>query len=434
MISQGVLAEGQPRPRFMRFPTTGLSPAEPCVSTQLALRLAACWVALAYSLLIPGSTATAQQQGGASFSQLAAKAQKASEENRLDEAARLYARALVIRPKWAEGWWALATLEYDQDHYAKAAAAFKKMVTLQAKNGTAFAMLGLCEFELGHEQASLRDIQKGVDLGLQTNPDLQHVVLYHEGLLLQHQGRFQAAQETLEQVCLQAGPSDTAANVLGMALLRSAAKEPPPAGSADAGVVLRVGRAACLAGQKKYDEARPEFESVVSENPKYPNIHYAFGLFLLELRDVTGAVEQLKQEVANDPSDVVARLRIAASEYKRDSASGIPYAEEAVKLAPAQPFGHYLLGLLRLDVDDYLNAIPELEIAKKGLPQEPKIYAALGTAYSRAGRKQEATLARATFARLTEEQKKPVAQGESEPRSSGPEKIPVGDLPQTSPH
>jgi tetratricopeptide (TPR) repeat protein len=377
----------------------------------------------------PGARAAAQQPSGVSFSQLAAQAQKASEENRLDDAARLYARALAIRPKWAEGWWALATLEYDQDHYAKAAAAFKKMVALQTKNGTAFAMLGLCEFELGHDQTSLRDIQKGIGLGLQTNPELRNVVLYHQGLLLQRQGRFQAAQETVEQLCLQAGPSDTAANVLGMALLRSAAKEPPPAGSADADVVLRVGRAACLAGQKKYDEARPAFELVVAENPKYPSIHYAFGLFLLELRDVTGAVGQLKQEVANDPSDVVAKLRIAASEYKRDSAAGIPYAEQAVKLAPAQPFGHYLLGLLRLDVDDYLEAIPELEIARKGLPREPKIYAALGTAYSRAGRKQEAVQARAVFARLTEEAKKSAAENQPESPVAGPDKISVGDVP-----
>ena len=409
--------------------TAALLEADSCISTRLVLRSAVWLAVLAYSLINLGATAAAQQPGGASFSQLAAQAQKASDENRLDDAAHLYARALAIKPNWAEGWWALATLEYDQDHYAKAAAAFKKTVALQSKNGTAFAMLGLCEFELGHDQASLRDIQKGIDLGLQTNPDLQHVVLYHEGLLLQRQGRFQAAQETLEQLCLQAGPSDTAANVLGMTLLRSAAKEPPPVGSADASIVLRVGRAACLAGEKKYDEARPGFESVVAENPKYPNIHYAFGLFLLELRDVTGAVDQLKQEVANDPSDVVARLRIAASEYKRDSAAGIPYAEQAVQLAPAQPFGHYLLGLLRLDVDDYLNAIPELEIAQKGLPHEPKIYAALGTAYSRAGQKQAAAQARATFARLMEEEKKSDANSQPETRLGEPEKIPIGDPP-----
>ena len=87
---------------------------------------------------------------------------------------------------------------------------------------------------------------------------------------------------------------------------------------------------------------------------------------------------------------------------KVDSAAGIPFAEEAVKLDPKPPFGHYILGLLRLDVDDYQNAIPELETALKGMPKEPKIFFALGTAYSRAGRKDDALRSRATFQRLTE--------------------------------
>jgi tetratricopeptide (TPR) repeat protein len=412
----------------MRVSTIVLSRTDPCISTRCALRSAVWLAVLAYSLMNPGAMATAQQQGGVSFSQLATKAQKASQENRLDEAARLYARALAIRPNWAEGWWALATLEYDQDHYSKAAAAFQRLVTLQPENGTAYAMLGLCDFELGRDEAALRHIQKGVNLGLQTNPELRQVVLYHEGILLQRKGSFQGAQDTLEQLCLQAGPSDAAANALGMAMLRMNAKQPPEAGSAQADVVLRVGRAECLAGQKKYDEARPGFEAVVKENPNYPNIHYAFGLFLLELRDVTASVEQLKQEIANNPSDVVSRMRIAASEYKLDSAAGIPYAEEVVKMDPLQPFGHYMLGLLRLDVDDYLGAIPELEIAKKGLPKEPKIRAALGTAYSRAGRKRESAQARAEFVRLNEEQKKSAPAGEPDTRLSGPDKFPVGDV------
>jgi tetratricopeptide (TPR) repeat protein len=383
-----------------------------------------------FAFLVCLSSSRAQSQTkhpSTSFAGLSERAAKARDADRLEEAVALYTRALILQPKWAEGWWALATLEYDQDHYSKAAAAFQKLVPLQPENGTAYAMLGLCEFETGRDGAALRDIRKGVSLGLQTNPELRQVVLYHEGILLQRHGSFQGAQETLEELCLQAGPSDAAANVLGMAMLRMSAKQPPAAGSTDADVVLRVGRAECLAGQKKYDEARPGFEALVKENPNYPNIHYAFGLFLLELRDVTASVEQLKHEIANNPSDVVARMRIAASEYKLDSAAGIPYAEEVVKMEPAQPFGHFLLGLLRLDVDDYLGAIPELEIAKKGLPREPKIYAALGTAYSRAGRKQEAAQARAVFARLTEESKKSARESLPEPRSTLPDTLGIGD-------
>jgi len=46
------------------------------------------------------------------------------------------------------------------------------------------------------------------------------------------------------------------------------------------------------------------------------------------------------------------------------------------------------------------GAIPEFEIARKGLPGSAQIYFALGNAYARTGQKLEAAKARAEFARL----------------------------------
>lgn len=388
---------------------------------------ALCLTALAYFSSVAHLPAQTQRKvsNSASFATLSKQADAARDADHLDGAISLYRRALALRPTWAEGLWSLATIYYDRDAYDKAALNFQRLIAQQPQNGTAYAMLGLCEFKVGRDALALRHIQKGESLGLQKSPDLWHVVLYHEGILLQRKGSFQAAQDTLEQLCLQAGPSDKAATILGMTMLRMSAKEPPTPGSADANVVTQVGNAECLAGQKKYDEAKPGFEGAVTENPQYPNIHYAYGLFLLELRDVAASVDQFKQEIANHPDDLVSRLRIAAVEFKQDSAAGIPYAEQAVKMAPQQPFGHYLLGLLRLDVDDYLNAIPELEIAGKGMPHEPKIYLALGTAYSRAGRKQDASRARATFQRLTEGEKK--GAGAPSAAEQDAARMPVGD-------
>ncbi len=338
-----------------------------------------------------------------SFAALSKQAAEARDSDRLEEAVALYTRALALQPKWAEGWWSLGTLQYDQDHYAKAAVDFEKLLALQPKNGTAHAMLGLCDFELGRDQLALQHIQKGKNIGLTKDTGLWNVVLYHEGILLQRKGSFEAAQETLEGLCLGGVQGDEVANVLGMALLRLTTKSPPPQGAADAAVVTRVGRAECLAGQKKYDDARLSFEELVKEYPTYPNLHYAFGLFLLELRDVPGSVDQFKEEIKNNPNHVLARLRIAAVLYKEDSAAGIPYAEEVIKLDPRQGFAHYLLGLLLLDSGNYERALPELEIAQKSFPREAKLYFALGTAYSRAGRKQDAARARSTFGRLTKE-------------------------------
>lgn len=362
---------------------------------------------IALSLLSsPKLSAQAGPTPTAGFAALAAKANAARDADHLDEALPLYRKALALRPGWAEGWWSVGTIEYDQNAFAEAARAFQKVTVLAPGNGTAFVMLGLSEFELGRDELSLQHLQKGSDIGLDKDVGLRHAVLYHQGVLLQRQGKFESAQETLEQLCLQGVQNDETAAVLGMTVLRSTAKSPPVQGSADANVVLSLGRAECLAGQKKYDEARPGFEQVVKQNPSYPNIHYAYGLFLLEARDLPSGVEQFKQEIANNPGHVFARLRIASAEYKVDSAAGVPFAEEAVKLDPGVPLGHYLLGLLLLDVDQPKKAIPELEVAEKVFPRDPKIYFALGSAYSRVGRQQDAARARATFEHLSKEAEK----------------------------
>jgi Flp pilus assembly protein TadD len=154
-------------------------------------------------------------------------------------------------------------------------------------------------------------------------------------------------------------------------------------------------------------------------------------LVLVEASELTEAVAEFKREIENNPADIAARLQIAATMFKVDSAAGLPYAQEAVKLAPRQPFGHFLLGLLLLDTGDYRGAIPELETARAAFPQEARLYFALGSAYSQAGRTADAARARATFQRLTEAGKSRGSGTAGNASDAGPEKIPVGDLSQT---
>jgi tetratricopeptide (TPR) repeat protein len=337
------------------------------------------------------------------FSTLVAQASEASQQNRLADAAALYKKALALRPAWAEGWWSLGTLQYDQNRYAQAALAFRRVIALTSKPGTALVMLGLCEFEMGSDNLALRHIKQGESLGISTDPELRRVALYHQGVLLQRSGRFRAAQETLEQLCLAGTQTGELNQILGMAALRIRSREVPALESPDADVAGRVGQAGCLAAQKRLDEARQEYAEAAESFPHYPNIHYAYGRFLLDASDTAGAVEQFKLEIQNHPGDIFARLEIAAASYKTNSAAGLAYAQEAVKLNSRLPFAHYLLGLLWLDTDDFQKAIPELEIARKAFPKEAKLYFALSSAYSRAGRRQDAVRARAQFLRLNRE-------------------------------
>ena len=260
-------------------------------------------------------------------------------------------------------------------------------------------MLGLSEFEIGQDAMALQHIRQAKDLGLPDDPQLQNVVLYHEGVLLRREGLFKEAMQRLHTLCWNGIENADLLQALGMvALWRS---EKKPAGEQDARVVARVGRAECLAGQKKFSEAREEYSVAVKDYPNYPNIHYAYGWFLLAAEDMPAGYAELEQEIKNNPRHVMARLQIASTKYKIDSVAGLHYAEEVVKLDPQLIAGHYVLGLLLLDTDDYVRAIPELEVVQRARPQYAKVYLALGAAYARAGRESDAARARATFQRLS---------------------------------
>lgn len=374
-------------------------------------RVSALWtIAVVAAFFLPAGTArtqthaTTQHPGtpaSTSFQALASRAKAALDSERTEDAIPLFRQALKLNPRWADGWWSLGTIDYDTDRYAEAAEEFQRVVTLDPRQGTARAMLGLCQFELGQDSDALHNIEASKALGITDDRQLRDVVLYHEGVLFQRAGRFEGAQEALSSLCLSGVSSEELTQTLGMSVLRMRDTKPPAQGSIAADVVTHIGRGACLSGQKNYDAARHEFKAVVANYPDFPYVHYAYGIFLQDARDTAGAIGQFQEQIAITPNDVLPQLRIGAAEYKVDSSAGLPYAEEAVRLAPHLPFAHYLLGLLLLDTGNYKNAIPQLEIARKAFPLEAKIDLSLAAAYAHVGRSEDAAGARAEFLRLS---------------------------------
>ena len=338
--------------------------------------------------------------GAASFASLSAKADAARDAGRLDEAAALYRQALAKRPAWQEGWWSLGTILYDQDSYASAARAFRRVLAGDPKNGTAHLMLGLCEYQLDRDESALEHIQRAKALGVRSDEQLVQVMQYHEAMLLVRTGRYEDAIEAAKPLVEQGVASDELDGVLGRAVLLIRPKEAPKADDADYQIVLRAGRAERNRLSQQWDAAKAAYGELVQAFPTFPNVHYAFGRFLLAVDTPDPAIEQFKAEIANNPRHVRARMQIAAACYRVDSPKGIPYAQEVVALEPDYPFGHYLLGLLYLDSRDLDRAIQQLETAARMVPTEPQFQFSLGSAYARAGRPKDAARARAAFARL----------------------------------
>ena len=373
-----------------------------CISMQ-RLRCRAGCLLVACLFLLPTGVWPQARSHSASFAALSKKAAEARDADRLDEAAGLYSKALAQRPKWMEGWWSLATIEYDRDHYAKAAQDFEKLIALDPANGTAHAMLGLCQFELGKDDAALKNLLNAEKLGVLKDKKLRNVALYHLGVLQLRAGRYGAAKETLGQLVRDRIRTKEITTGLGLAALLMKPQNSPPEDTPGGSVVEKVGEAEVLLAGNEFEQAKQKYVQVTGEFPDYPNLHFAFGRMLMETHENDAAVQEFESELKRDPRNINSMLEIAAARQQVDPQGGLNYAEEAVKLAPALPFAHYLLGMLRLDTGDAAGAVPELEIAQKAFPKEAGVYFALGRAYVRVGRKVDAAKAREEFARLNEE-------------------------------
>jgi tetratricopeptide (TPR) repeat protein len=338
--------------------------------------------------------------GASDFATSSSRAEAAREAGRLDEAKALYRQALALRPSWKEGWWALGTILYEQDVHRDAARAFRRLVSLDPKNGTAHLMLALCEYQLDEDASALANIQAAKALGVQTEGGLPQVLTYHEGVLLLRAKRYERALETLQPLASAGVEDESLELAIGMGVLLMRPADAPPAGSPARTVVIRAGRAERHHMAKAFAAARRDYESLVRDAPAFPNVHYAYGRFLLATEDLESGITELLKEIEAQPEHVRARMQVAAARYRIDSAAGLPYARQVVTLAPDYPFGHYLLGLLYFDTGDLARAIPELETAARMLPEEAQFQFALGNAYARAGRAEEAARARAAFTRL----------------------------------
>ena len=364
-----------------------------------------CFVLAILTCFLSFGSAGLPQEGSISFDQLVRKADQASREDRLAEAADLYRKALALRPGWAEGWWALGTLQYDQNHYAAAAAALTRLITLQPQNGTAHAMLGLCQVEINQDDVALKNLSLARSLGVQNDQHLQRVVLFQTSRVQLRKRQFGDSLGTLALLIQDGVRSPEVVSTAGMAALRVDPRQTPAPGTPGRDVVDRVGRAQILTILKDFDAAKQTFLLVATEYPAYPELHSAFGRSLLDAHESDQAIVEFQKELDLNPKHVGALLEIAAVHYRVDSAAGINYAEQAVKISPQLPFAHYLLGLLYLDTGRAKDALPELEIARKAFAKQPPVYFALGNAYAKLGRKEDAARMRAEFTRLNAAEK-----------------------------
>ncbi len=338
----------------------------------------------------------------AEFERVVKLADEARLAERFDEAISLYGKALNIRPKWPEGWWYIGAIFYQRDLYPQARDAFQNLVALESERGPAWAMLGLCQFQTGEYERAAVSLERARSLGVNDNSELASVVRYHTALLYIRYEYFENAFEVLNEFVRFGHESPKIVEAFGLTLLRMPflPKEIPPAQREK---LLLAGQAGYNMAARRLDQSRAAFDALLSRYPNDPNVHYAFGVYMLP-QDADTAIKEFKRELEISPSHYPAMAQMAFEYLKRDQFNeALPLAEKAVQLAPKLYAARNVLGRVLLELGQVDRSIKELEEGVKLAPSSPEMHFALARAYARAGRKEEAARERETFKKLQDE-------------------------------
>jgi tetratricopeptide (TPR) repeat protein len=335
----------------------------------------------------------------AAFDQVSKAATEARTQNRVEDAIGLYRQAVNLNPSWAEGWWFLGELLYDQNQYPEARDALRRLIDVDRTTGPGFALLGLCEFETKEYGKALNHIYQARRLGLGDDQQVRRVVLFHEMLLLTWQKQYEAALQVLVSVVKNGGAGPAVIEAAGIAALRRPIF-PEELKPGDKDLIERAGRAVCAVAAKDAAGVEKYFAELLAAYPKSPNVHYLYGSFL-SATDKDAELREYQKELELNPKHTQALASIALEyEARGDLDTAISYARRAVEADP-QFFGaHAVLGKLLASAGQAEQAIKELEIARDQASDSPQVHFSLATAYAMVGRKADAAHERAEFARL----------------------------------
>jgi tetratricopeptide (TPR) repeat protein len=333
------------------------------------------------------------------FEKLLKAATEARQAERWEEAIGLYAKLVKLKPDYVEGYWYQGTASYSLDDFPRCKEIFRKVVSLAPKNGAAYAFLGLCEFGVKEYDRSLQHLLQSRVLGIGDVPDLGGVARYHAAVLMSRMEQYEQALETLGEFAGEGNDNPRVIEAMGIATLRMPllpAETPPDRRE----MILMAGRASYLMATRNTAAAERAFEQLATRYPETANVHYAYGVFLLQEKGEK-AIAEFKRELDIQPNHPWSLMQMAFEYLKQgDPASALPVAKDAVAAAPNAFPARKALGQALLDSGDIEGAIRELQAGLEMAPESPGLHFIIARAYQRAGRLEDAARERDEFTRL----------------------------------
>jgi len=337
------------------------------------------------------------------FDDLARLATAAAAQNDVPSAIDLYGRAVQLKPDWRDGWWSLGMLQYGAGSFPAARDALTHYIELAPEAGPAYAVRGLCEFELGDYRQSLQDVQNGLKRGAANQARNESVLRYHEALLLTLNGDFEGALRAYGFFA-RAGVADPEMfEAIGLAGLRIPIL-PKDLRAEWKDVTLAAGTAAFhfMAGDE--EKSQQEFQALFQRYPAAVNAHYLRG-YLLFAKNPEQAVPEFRRELEIGAANPSVEMMLAWALLLQNNAAGaLPYAEKAAAEEPGLATVQLVLGRAQVETGNLSEGRKHLDAALSLDPDNLEVHLALVKAYSKSGRTEEARRERMLCLGLTKDE------------------------------
>ena len=375
------------------------------------------WAAVFLVALVfmPPAFASAVDQ---KFAEVSKRADAARTADHLQEAIELYRQAVKLRPGWADGWWWLGSLLYEQDRFREAAPAFRKFIASSPKSGPGYAFLALCEYETHDLDRSYEHFQDWARHGSPGNDALLDVAGFHWALLLTRQRRYTQALFLLSSKAQKLGDNPALTEAMGLAALRvpNLPEDYPPTLRER---VWLAGKAAFLSAIGEFPRAKDYADKLLLHYDQEPDVHFFRGTIFSIRKELAAAATEFEATLKLSPNDAQAMTELAIvrlEDFQASEALGL--AKRATLLDSGSPRAHYALGRALFDSSRFAESLPELERAKGLAPESSVIRFSLAKAYKAVQREQEANAEFAAFRKL--QQKEDAAAAKPRPAPGPP--------------
>jgi len=148
-------------------------------------------------------------------------------------------------------------------------------------------------------------------------------------------------------------------------------------------------RAAYMAG--RFEEAEKIAAELLAKAHKNAPLHAIRAASLAQMRRIAEAKEAYEAAISIDPQYFEARMQygqllMGVGEFE----SAGQHLVKALEMAKDSPYAHLSMGILETNLNNSRKAIEHLEIARKSLPDEPRLQLYIAQAYREQGRVSEA--------------------------------------------